>query len=69
VFDSWDTAGLTFFGSILAFVFVWRLLAAWSRWYLRGRERDFRRVMRVDRRCERAGSQAEFYRRLRAGEP
>lgn len=67
VFDAWDIAALVFFGAILAFVVVWRLLAAWARWYLRGRQRDFRRITHVDRRCDRAGSQAEFNRRLRAG--
>ncbi len=64
-FDSWDIAGLVFLGSILVFAIVWRLLAAWARWYLRRRESDFRKVAHVERRCERAGSQAEFGRRLR----
>ncbi len=65
--DAWDNAGLAFFGTILAAYIVWRLLAAWARWYLRGRQRDMRRVTHVERRCERSGSQAEFYRRLRTG--
>ncbi len=63
--DPWDNAGLTFFGSILVIFVFWRLLAMWARWYLRRRESDFRKVAHVERRCERAGSQAEFGRRLR----
>ena len=66
--DAYDTAGLWFFGAILAFVVVWRLLAAWARWYRRRRESDFRKVTRVERSCERVGSQDEFSRRLRTGE-
>lgn len=66
--DDLDIAGLWFFGAILVVYVVWRLLAAWARWYLRRRETDFRKVTRVERSCERAGSQGEFHRRLQAGD-
>lgn len=65
--DDATVVGWAFFGSILAAIIVWQLLAAWARWYRRRRDSDFRKVKHVERRCERVGSQDEFSRRLRTG--
>ena len=57
--------GFAFFGAILLFIVFWRLLVLWSNWYRIRRLREMARVMRIDRRCERPGSQDEFHRSMR----
>ena len=63
---SWQEALIRCGVGFLVLFVVWRLLAAWSRHYLRRHLREQMRINRADPRCERAGSQGEFYRRLHA---
>ena len=51
---------------VLAGLLVFLLAAGFVQWLVERPKRKQRRVFRVDQRCERTGSQAEFSRRLKA---